>query len=313
MSCTTSVTPSADPHLSRRPEMSNAPHIQENFNSRLGHHRPHQFQMLLLLLFAALTAGQRTCFSPSGANLSSIAGHTPCLSSASVSHCCTAHDLCLSNGYCYSQGSYYANRVYRGGCTDPSFPGPCPRQCADVNTESTCPVALLKDTQEGGFCCVYGEQWTNGTTCLQETGGSTIPFEMQEGWIIVDRETGATLNQTQDTVCNITGSQVNTPSRAGEGRRLNKVALGIGLGVALPLFIGLVAMGFWVAAERKQRRVAEMRLNASGARMDTHPVHSSRRMPESSVSASASGSHWTPMEGPRSELAEEREAKELHG
>lgn len=83
-------------------------------------------------LSLASTSG---CYFPNG-NASS-SDWSACVASDSNSACCHVSDLCLSNGYCFSQAASsasgtFANRLYRGGCTDKSWrDSSCPQYCAD--------------------------------------------------------------------------------------------------------------------------------------------------------------------------------------
>jgi hypothetical protein len=66
-----------------------------------------------------------TCYYPDGQPGD---GLVPCNTTAAVSHCCRAGDLCVKNGFCFSTG---LSALVRRGCTDRDFNGTagCPQQC----------------------------------------------------------------------------------------------------------------------------------------------------------------------------------------
>ncbi|GAM86993.1 hypothetical protein ANO11243_050140 [Dothideomycetidae sp. 11243] len=195
-------------------------------------------------------SGIKTCDSPAGINMTESSAYTPCNAAATNSHCCVKEDMCLNNGYCFSQGNYFALRIYRGGCTDKSFGSSCPQRCTDVNPGGSTSIGLVHDKADGLFCCAYGDPFTNGSSCLDTTNGTAAPFDLPPALVIYNRATGAVIDNTE-----------NGPSAANTSlptaSKINKAAIGIGVGLALPLAI---ACGFLllllVRQKRKQRLTA---------------------------------------------------------
>ena len=73
------------------------------------------------------------CFFPDGTPTEDVygqEGYYPCNSTTGgqASSCCQlTTSACTTAGYCIGNNAY----AYRGACTDPNFPMPCPQDCVD--------------------------------------------------------------------------------------------------------------------------------------------------------------------------------------
>ena len=78
------------------------------------------------LLFGVRAALSQSCYYPDS-ELATDYTWVPCGSDNTTSTCCVPSegDVCLSNGLCSWTGHY----VYRGTCTDPTWPESCPGYC----------------------------------------------------------------------------------------------------------------------------------------------------------------------------------------
>ncbi|KAF2157412.1 hypothetical protein K461DRAFT_309532 [Myriangium duriaei CBS 260.36] len=229
----------------------------------------------ILSLFPQLVSfafGAGTCYSPSGWNMTDKADMSPCNAGAAVSHCCARIDLCLSNGYCFSQGPIWHSRLYRGGCTNKSWGPQCPQQCNDVGVNGLGNIGLGLNQAGGFFCCVTdGKYVTENSSCQVSTGGSNQPFAITPGQAIYDRSTGATTNNLSAPSL-VSSNQTTTadtkspPVSDSSSNHMIAIVAGISvpLGVASLIMLGLV---LW---ERKKRMAVEARLQPMGHIKESH-------------------------------------------
>ncbi|KAF6230559.1 hypothetical protein HO173_011096 [Letharia columbiana] len=219
-------------------------------------------------------ADAQTCFYPDG----SVSTHdTPCHSPSigdGASACCGSTDICLNNSLCLAQSG--AELVTRGSCTDQTWQSPeCPQYCSDENPSGGALIFLAGYLQDKfKFCC--SQVILSNNTCNTTTKGSTAPFEIEAGLVILNRTSGSTsLNTTDAATVTVTATATATatpmatvtaltlppnsssfhntsstsPSSSSSSR---EAAIGAGMGVTLGLGL-LVTLGLlWRLRKHKQ-------------------------------------------------------------
>ncbi|TKA82259.1 hypothetical protein B0A55_01698 [Friedmanniomyces simplex] len=211
----------------------------------------------------------QTCYWPDGTQTET--NWTPCDASKSVTSCCDAADLCLNNGYCFSQagnGNGFPNRLVRGACTDKSWKsGSCPQYCSDISTGGQQTIALVQDEANGYFCCGFGTLFFDGSNCTTGTRGSTTPFSLDPEIAIFNRSDGSTAfstcavaagatNVLTSTVTSTVSVTATTASASGSSNPTSVVA--VGAGVAIPLGVLLVAVaGIAIILWRRNKKLVQ--------------------------------------------------------
>ncbi|PLB55449.1 hypothetical protein P170DRAFT_461324 [Aspergillus steynii IBT 23096] len=202
---------------------------------------------VLALVSPSAAERPRTCYFPDH----SISNDVPCTSDT-YTHCCTAGDICLDNGYCYS----VAHQPYvlsRGSCTDQNWGADCPQLCSGSqnNIGGGCSItSLLFLDGISTYCCgnpIYDES-TGNVTCPN----GEKPFEMPSAKVLLGR--AALANGTAGDGTANTGM---VDDRCGVSAEERAVRTAIGAGVGLPLgVVALLALG-WAFWERRARRKAD--------------------------------------------------------
>ncbi|KAI1338450.1 hypothetical protein F5Y15DRAFT_425144 [Xylariaceae sp. FL0016] len=214
------------------------------------------------------------CYSRSGSLLSSE--WLPCDIDANVSVCCSEYDFCLSNGLCLTAKD--VNFYVIEACTDPDWNEPCLNHCSSTEDgEQVAPepssttlvdeltiyeidfntglMVDLCDPWIGEFCCPTG-------FCLDENAEKfTSTFSNVFRAPTASSSTGTPVySVATETVYETAAPGATSPgahSEASSKSSLNKVALGVGLGAALPLGLLLAGLGFlmWRRSRHTEYRV----------------------------------------------------------
>ncbi|KAI9040018.1 uncharacterized protein KD926_008709 [Aspergillus affinis] len=215
-----------------------------------------------LLAQHAVTEKTRTCYFPDH----SISNDVPCTSDT-YTHCCTAGDICLDNGYCYSV-SHQPYVLSRGSCTDQNWGADCPQLCSGSqnNIGGGCSIiSLLFLDGTSTYCCgnpIYDSE-TGNVTCAN----GEMPFEMPSAKVLLGRaalENVTTVGDNNETNTNVTGmAEDSGPCESTGGIGSVRTAIGAGVGVPLGV-LAMSALGWAFLERRKRRKVEAAVLGAHG-------------------------------------------------
>lgn len=176
---------------------------------------------VVLQLLLRETCGS-TCFWPSRSNADPLRSCSQ--DTKAASHCCDKKDICLNNGYCFTQ-DYYSNRLVRGGCTDMTWgSSACPTHCtsgrslrvshfqvADLSVVSNNSISILLvvDSNPGMYCCGDGYNVTTGLCYYPDDDNSFTPFSIPNSHVIIasisGKEGSAGFSETAKIVCGVLG------------------------------------------------------------------------------------------------------------
>lgn len=262
-------------------------------------------------------ANAPTCYFPDG----SVASRdTPCNSYATsygASACCAYQDVCLDNHLCIAQSG--AEVISRGSCTDRTWQSSeCCQYCADGNRPL---VQIYRNIQPSSrndsanivYGCYEPQQWHRYTsininghplfccsqvdasndTCMVGTEGSTAPFFIQAGLVIVNRTSGSTsldnantISATVTVTATATASALSSSStKTAPSFSSSSKSVAIGAGVGGLLGLGLiVALGLlWIQRKHKRSlrndaltwmgRYTELKETVDLGRAEHHPPH----------------------------------------
>ncbi|KAK4619760.1 hypothetical protein CLAFUW4_11038 [Fulvia fulva] len=201
---------------------------------------------ILITLIPCIHAAGAQCYFPDGTE---AANYTSCNAAATQSSCCRPTEACLSNGYCFQQTGY-ANRISRGACTDSSFGSTaCPARCRDVAQNVALTIFQAADTADssqgnGLFCCLNGYNVTS-RQCMTESDGTSAPFSLPAGSVVIDRSNGATLPQNFNStdaagsIITVTATAAANATNTPESNNTTAIAAGISVPLGLLLLAAL--------------------------------------------------------------------------
>ncbi|KAI9808043.1 MAG: hypothetical protein M1826_004376 [Phylliscum demangeonii] len=226
---------------------------------RLDRHDLLSLIALLAVVTPALAASGTKCYWPSSAEATDS---VPCLINPAQrgnSPCCSPHDLCLTNGYCFTPGW---GIIYRGACTDSTW------------HDSVCPTAFLREHPNGsasmanclgspyfqvdsGSCATPGNyKWTGAEMIFPPSATTTITASASAAaataTATVTKTAGAAASQKARVSCDVAGA-----------RRSTGVAVGLGVGLSL-LALSVALAALWRLERRKRLRMLD------DARQATH-------------------------------------------
>lgn len=210
------------------------------------------------------------CFFPDGSPTGDLEeDYYPCNSTigGQASSCCQlSTSTCTTGGYCEGNNGY----AYRGACTDPNFPSPCPHYCLDVSTNLF--STIFPCGSEGGdtdsHCCGIMSPAILGSTadCCNQTitgikfGNPFVPLSYVEAHATASSPTTSSSLASTTTIGN--ASSTSTPSASPatpspitqSSSTSSSHAAAIGAGVGVPLGVALLlGLGFLTYREHKHR------------------------------------------------------------
>ncbi|KAF7186790.1 hypothetical protein HII31_11887 [Pseudocercospora fuligena] len=228
-----------------------------------------------------MSSSARNCYFPDG-NIAPYA--TPCNASAEVSHCFQENDACVSNGYCFQQGTdpgTWNNRMARGSCTDQTFnDSRCPQHCKDDFSEGNMPL-WMPDSQVNFsmFCCYSNDYDIETNTCGKTDLGSRQPFELAPGQFIYNRDLGLTdpvsaaetLTRTVlVTVSPTSNATISAARNSNSSAKIAAISTGAVLGTLLfASILAIILLTSRLKGLRKAHDEAKKDLQASRAIQDT--------------------------------------------
>ncbi|KAI9924829.1 hypothetical protein ASPWEDRAFT_183462 [Aspergillus wentii DTO 134E9] len=220
--------------------------------------------LLASILTFTLTSAQQ-CYFPDGTKSNDV----PC-SSDKYTHCCSANDICLTNGLCYSV-SHQPFVLSRASCTDQNWGSSCPQYCygSQDNTDGGCTITNLRFLHGiSTYCCgnpVVDPKYGN-VSCLNGEEPFTIgPAEIIPGRAGLSNLTAKSTSSTNSSHANTTSS-FPIPSGVCDSEKKKNVAIGAGVGVPLGVIaLSALLWGFWERKQRAKERQIEPAFAQKGA------------------------------------------------
>ncbi|KAH8753676.1 hypothetical protein BGZ57DRAFT_78650 [Hyaloscypha finlandica] len=186
-----------------------------------------------------------TCYYPDG---QPGEGLIPCNTTAIVSHCCRAGDLCVKNGYCFSTG---LSALVRRGCTDQKFNGTvgCPQQCT-IGDKFRGDVVLTPCDAPYIFACGTDQAARNSCT----SGNGSFSIQAGSAGALIGTSPDAPSITISSTITATATSTTAATDCGSEKTTIIGVGAGLGVGFGIAAIAAAVFFWQWRRAEREIMR-----------------------------------------------------------
>ncbi|KAL2796978.1 hypothetical protein BJX66DRAFT_335435 [Aspergillus keveii] len=203
-----------------------------------------------------------TCYNLDG---SEATDHVPC-QSGDVVNCCSAGDICMSNGLCFQQGDR-GMVLSRGSCTDHSWGARCYAPCSGYHRSGTVAIVNVGFDSEGPeYCCgsvtvERNDEEEEGLSCEYGNG----PFSIPRGTAIPG-------------VAGLTDYHPKGDDSHDDDDDHKRVSPGIAVALGVGIPIGLLVMGgvLWAVWERRRR---QLRIEEEDGRSTSGMTLTNMKMP----------------------------------